>query len=80
MLLRGSKPSTEPKIHPKIKFLLQEFDSFSLKEKAETLNYIVRDYKGIVTFAQMSEIEKRTWAHNFGGLAKEYFEDPNITK
>lgn len=65
---------------PVSKFLLMEFDNLPLKEKVEFLNIIVRDYKGIVKFAEMSDTEKRTWAHNFGNLAREYFEDPEITK
>jgi len=65
---------------PVTKFLLMEFDNLGLKEKVEFLNSVVRDYKGILKFAEMSDIEKRTWAHNFGQLAREYFEDPEVTK
>lgn len=57
----------------KIKFFLQELDSLDLRDKAHLINEIVKSYPGFVSFAAMSETEKKIWSTHYGDLAKAYF-------
>lgn len=53
--------------------ILDKFKTMSHKERVELLNLIVRDYPAHVSFAAMSEIEKKIWAPHFNDISKEYF-------
>lgn len=57
----------------KVRFFLQEMDALSLRDKALLMNELVRSYPSLVSFAAMSETEKRMWATHYGELSKAYF-------
>lgn len=53
--------------------ILDSFKSLTNKEKIDVLNLLIKEHPAHVSFAAMSETEKKMWAPHFGELAKEYF-------
>lgn len=49
------------------------FLSLPLRDKIDFVAWLAKEHKGIVSFAGLSEPEKRIWANLHGEIGKEYF-------
>lgn len=57
-----------------LEVIKQNIENLSNKHKVFLIEHILKKYPGIVEFAKETEIGRKVWMHNYGDLAKEYFD------